>query len=106
MDTPRSSPATALTASGAAAGAGHNQLHLAPGGGVAAAGIDLAARLASALGVTIADLLPMPSSPVEEFSVLRENAKRLFDSLLQREDRAVLLLLTQLLARLSEATNR
>ena len=75
-------------------------------GGGAAAGIDLAARIASALGVTIADLLPLPIPPPEELSVMRENAKRLFDSLLQREDRAVLLLLTQLLARLSEATNR
>jgi hypothetical protein len=33
-------------------------------------------------------------------------AKKLFDSLLQTDDRAVLSPLTQLLARLSEATNR
>jgi hypothetical protein len=37
---------------------------------------------------------------------MRQQAQRLFDSLLKTEDRAVLSLLTQLLARLSEATNR
>lgn len=75
-------------------------------GGGAAAGIDLAARLATALGVTIADLLPMPTVPPEELTVMREQAQKLFASLLESEDRAVLSLLTQLLARLSEATNR
>jgi hypothetical protein len=39
-------------------------------------------------------------------TVTRRQAKELFDQLLKTEDRAVLLLLTQLLARLTEATNR
>jgi hypothetical protein len=38
--------------------------------------------------------------------VTRREAKKLFDELLETDDRAVLVLLTQLLARLSEATNR
>jgi transcriptional regulator with XRE-family HTH domain len=74
-------------------------------GGGAAPGIDLAARLALALGVSLADLLP--TTPVlDDMAVTRRQAKKLFDELLQREDRAVLVLLTQLLARLAEATNR
>src|SRR4051794_7326449 len=59
-------------------------------GGGAAAGIDLAARLATALGVTISDLLPMPVTAPEDLEVLRRQAKKLFDSLLRGEDRAVL----------------
>jgi transcriptional regulator with XRE-family HTH domain len=70
-------------------------------GGGAAPGIDLVARLASALGVPVADLLPT-TPPREELFVLRERAQRLFDSLLQSEDRAVLLLVIQLLARLAQ----
>jgi transcriptional regulator with XRE-family HTH domain len=74
-------------------------------GGGAAPGIDLVARLAVALGVPVADLLP--TTPVQDdLTVTREQARRLFEGLLQSEDRAVLFLLTQLLARLSEATNR
>ena len=72
------------------------------GGG--APGIDLVARLAVALGVPVADLLPM-APDIDDLAVTRRQAKKLFDELLQREDRAVLLLLTQLLARLAEATN-
>jgi transcriptional regulator with XRE-family HTH domain len=74
-------------------------------GGGAAPGIDLVARLALALGVPVADLLPM-TPPLDELAFSRQQAKKLFDKLLQTEDRAVLLLLTQLLARLAEATNR
>ncbi len=37
---------------------------------------------------------------------MRQQAQRLFDTLMESEDRAVLSLLTQLLARLSEATSR
>ena len=74
-------------------------------GGGAAPGIDLAARLAAALGVPVADSLP--TTPVlDDLAVTRQQAKKLFEDLLRREDPAVLLLLTQLLARLSEATNR
>jgi transcriptional regulator with XRE-family HTH domain len=74
--------------------------------GRAAPGIDLAARLATALGVTISDLLPMPIPPMEDLAVMRQQAQRLFELLVKTQDRAVLSLLTQLLARLSEATNR
>jgi len=74
-------------------------------GGGAAPGIDLVARLASALGVSIAELLPT-SPPLADMAVTRQQAKKLFDALLQTEDRAVLHLMTQLLARLAEATNR
>jgi transcriptional regulator with XRE-family HTH domain len=74
-------------------------------GGGAAPGIDLVARLALALGVPIADLLPMTPAP-DDLTVTRQQARKLFDELLESEDRAVLLLLTQLLARLSEATSR
>jgi transcriptional regulator with XRE-family HTH domain len=73
-------------------------------GGGPAPGIDLVARLASALGVPLADLLlaiPVP----DDLAVARQQVKRLFDTLLQSEDRAVMLLLTQVLARLVEATN-
>src|SRR3954464_6084803 len=74
-------------------------------GGGAAPGIDLVARMATALGVPVAELLPTGPAP-EDLAVIRQQAQRLFDSLLESEDRAVLTLLTQLLARLSEATNR
>ncbi len=74
-------------------------------GGGAAAGIDLVARLASALGVPIADLLTTTAAP-DDLGVTRQRAKKLFDAVVQTEDRAVLLLLTQLLARLADATAR
>jgi len=71
----------------------------------AAAGIDLAARLASALGVPVAELLP--TSPVQdELVVMRQQVKKMCDELVKTGDRAVLLVLTQVLARLTEATNR
>jgi hypothetical protein len=71
-------------------------------GGGAAPGIDLAARLAAALGVAVAELLP--TKP--DLAVTRRQAKKLCDELVESEDRAMLLLLTQLLVRLSEAMNR
>jgi transcriptional regulator with XRE-family HTH domain len=74
-------------------------------GGGAAPGIDLVARIANGLGVPIADLLPMEPD-TSDLDVTRRQAKKLFDELLRRDDRAVLLLMTQLLARLAEATNR
>ena len=71
----------------------------------AAPGIDLVARLAVVLGVPVADLLP--TTPIlDDLAVTRQQARSLFDLLLQSEDRAVLILLTQLLARLAESTNR
>jgi transcriptional regulator with XRE-family HTH domain len=74
-------------------------------GGGAVPGIDLVARLCSALGVPVAELLPM-TDPTPDLLVIRQQAKRLFESLLQTDDRAVLILLAQVLARLVEATNR
>src|SRR4051794_2809464 len=74
-------------------------------GGGAAPGIDLAARLALALGVPVAELLPTTPGP-DDLTVTRQQAKRLFEELLRSEDRAVLLVLIQVLARLAEATNR
>jgi len=73
--------------------------------GGAAAGIDLAARLAAALGVPVADLLP--TSPVQDdLVVMRQQVKRMCDELVKSGDRAVLLVLTQVLARLADSTNR
>ena len=72
--------------------------------GGAAPGIDLVARLAAALGVQIADLLPMTPG-LDDLEVTRKQAKKLFDELLRSEDRAVMLVLTQVLARLNEATS-
>jgi transcriptional regulator with XRE-family HTH domain len=71
--------------------------------GGAAPGIDLVARLAGALGIQIVDLLPTDPD-LEELEVTRKQAKKLFDELLGSKDRAVLVLLTQVLARLAEAT--
>jgi hypothetical protein len=53
----------------------------------------------------MADLLPT-TPDLDDLAVTRQQAKKLFDELLETDDRAVLVLLTQLLARLSEATNR
>jgi hypothetical protein len=55
--------------------------------------------------VPVAGLLPTTPAP-DDLAVTRQQAKRLFDELLKTDDQAVLLLLTQLLARLSEAANR
>jgi transcriptional regulator with XRE-family HTH domain len=73
--------------------------------GGAAPGIDLVARLAVSLGVPISDLLPTTPS-LDDLTVTRTQAKKMFDELLRSDDRAVMLVLTQVLARLSEATNR
>ena len=69
--------------------------------GSSAPGIDLVARLATALGTTLADLLPMTPA-LDELAVLRQQARRLFDALIGTEDRHTLSLLNQLMARLSE----
>lgn len=70
--------------------------------GTSAPGIDLVARLAAALGTTVADLLPTIVLP-DDLGVLRRRAKKLFDSLIQTEDRQLLGLLNQFLARLSDS---
>jgi transcriptional regulator with XRE-family HTH domain len=71
----------------------------------AAPGIDLVDRLARALGTTVQELLPK-IVPVDTVAVLREQARRLFDSLLHVADRETLLMLNPLLARLNEAASR
>jgi transcriptional regulator with XRE-family HTH domain len=68
----------------------------------AAPGIDLVARLAAALGVELADLLPT-TEPPDPDEVLRAQARRLFDGLLPNADRETLQLLVPFLARLSES---
>ncbi len=72
--------------------------------GGAAPGIDLVARLAAALGTTPADLLPA-SEPADAAGVLREQARRRFESLVQTADQPTLSLLAQLLARLAETSS-
>jgi transcriptional regulator with XRE-family HTH domain len=71
----------------------------------AAPGIDLVERLASALGSSLADLLPT-TPPLDPLAVLRERAKQLFEDLLRVADRETLLMLNPLLARLTEAAIR
>jgi transcriptional regulator with XRE-family HTH domain len=55
-------------------------------GGGAAPGIDLAARLALALGVPVADRLPT-APEVDDLAVTRRQARKLFDELGGSEDR-------------------
>ncbi len=71
--------------------------------GKAAVGLDLLDRLATALGCPIADLLPGAATPPDTDSVLKDQIRRLLDGLLDSADQAMLLLLSQLLARLSGA---
>jgi transcriptional regulator with XRE-family HTH domain len=69
--------------------------------GGAAPGIDLVERLAKALGVKVADLLPEEEDP-QTMDVLREQARALFDQIIKRADRETLTLLNPLMARLVE----
>lgn len=71
-------------------------------GGGGAVGLDLLARLAAALGTTVADLVPA-AGPPDTDAVLRAEVRRLTDDLLRSGDRDTLLLLAQLLARLTQA---
>ena len=70
-----------------------------------APGIDLVQRLATALGISIADLLPA-SPPTDTRTLLADQAAQLFKSLLAAADRETLLMLCPLLARLNESVNR
>jgi transcriptional regulator with XRE-family HTH domain len=70
-----------------------------------APGIDLVDRLARALGATLADLLPSAAS-AEPLPVLREQAERLFGTLLERGDRDTFLRLNPFLALLVEAAGK
>jgi len=69
----------------------------------AAPGVDLVARLAVALGTTIADLLP-EADPPDQAPVLRDQARKLFDAVIKSDDVVTLQLLAQFLARLAETT--
>lgn len=69
-----------------------------------APGIDLVDRLARALGAAPADLLPAASP--EPLPVLREQAERLFGTLLERGDRETFLRLNPFLALLVEAAGK
>jgi len=69
--------------------------------GGAAPGIDLIDRVAQALSVTVADLLPATSSP-DTTAQLRERVRLLSDRLTQGADRETLALAAQFLARLTE----
>src|SRR3954453_14797878 len=53
--------------------------------GGAAPGIDLVERLAKALGVKVADLLPEEENP-KTVAVMKEQARALFDQLIKRGD--------------------
>jgi hypothetical protein len=67
-----------------------------------AVGLDLLARLAGALATTVADLVPADDAPDTD-GTLRTEIRRLTAGLLESADRDTLLLLAQLLSRLSQA---
>ena len=71
----------------------------------AAPGIDLVEKLATALGVAPAELIP-GESPADPEAVAREQAKHLFDSLMKTADPQTLALLNPLLALLAESAGR
>ena len=73
--------------------------------GAVAPGIDLLERLASALGTTSHELLPVDVSP-DTSKMLKERARDLFDRLIDSGDRETLLMLVPLLARLGESPTR
>ena len=69
----------------------------------AAPGIDLVDRLAKALGTSLNEILPTtPASNTIE--ILRGQAKRQYDALLQQADRETFLTLNPILALLTEAS--
>lgn len=70
-----------------------------------APGIDLVARLSEALGTTPHELLPAMAEP-DSLAVLRDQAKKLFDGLLENADRPTLMMLCPLLSRLGESPTR
>jgi transcriptional regulator with XRE-family HTH domain len=73
--------------------------------GGAAPGIDTVARLATALGTTVHDLLPLTASP-DTLAMLKERGRELADELLKKSDRELMQLVVPLLARLLEAPAR
>ena len=71
----------------------------------AAPGVDLVDRLAKALGATLVELLESKGVP-DAMTLLRDQAKKLLDSILKVADRDALLMLNPLLARLSDSFSR
>jgi transcriptional regulator with XRE-family HTH domain len=73
--------------------------------GAVAPGIDLLERLASALGTTSHELLPVDVAP-DTNKMLRDRARDLFERLVDSADRETLVMLCPLLARLGESPTR
>jgi len=73
--------------------------------GLSAPGIDLVERLATALGVSFAEMVPQTETPDTE-AVLREQARTLTATLVEGADRETLQMLNPLLARLLEVPSR
>jgi transcriptional regulator with XRE-family HTH domain len=69
--------------------------------GAASCTIDVLERIAQALAVSVADLLP-PTSPPDTTAQLRERVRSLSARLVQTADRETLALAAQFMARLSE----
>lgn len=69
--------------------------------GLSAPGLDLLARLATALGVDLVKLLPT-SAPVDPADVLRRRVRSLLDEVLKKSDSDSLQLLAGLLAKFRE----
>ncbi len=75
--------------------------------GTIAPGIDLVARVANALGCSLGELLPLAAAPERNSrDVVTEQAKRLFDSVLESRDPSFIFLLAQILSMLAEAVER
>ena len=72
-------------------------------GGGGAVGLDLLARLAAALGSTVAELVTEVVDPPDPDATLRTQVRELADALAKSADRDVLLLTAQLLAKLGQA---
>ncbi|TWT59713.1 helix-turn-helix domain-containing protein [Rubinisphaera italica] len=73
--------------------------------GKVAPGIDLIERLAKGLQTTIADLIPETDAPQSE-KLLRQQARKRFDELLDNASKETLLMLNPLLARLCETSRK
>ena len=98
-------------------GAGLTQVALADRAGVAAnyvgrleaamaaPGIDTLQKLATALGTTPHDLLPL-GPPPDPLAALQGRGREVFDELLRTADRELMQLVVPLLARLAEAQAR
>jgi hypothetical protein len=67
--------------------------------------VDLVDRLAKALGATLVELLESKDVP-DAMMLLRDQTRKLLESILKVADRDALLMLNPLLARLSESFSR